>query len=293
MQKTIITCAVTGAGAITARSVHVPRTPAQIADEVIAAARAGAAIAHIHVRDPESGSPSMELAHYSAVAERVRASGVDVVVNLTTGAGGRYIPDPADPLRPAPGSTLSSPEARVRHVLALKPEICSLDVCTMNFGQHAFINVPAHLEQMARLIRQSGAKPELEVFDLGHIRLARHLIDQGLIDVPPLFQLCLGVPWGVDATPEMMMTLSRALPPGAKWAGFGISRMSFPMVAQAVLLGGHVRVGLEDNLYLDEGVLAQGNAQLVERAVRIIESLGAAVASPQEAREMLGLVKGH
>ena len=289
MSKTIITCAVTGAGAYTERMRNVPVTPEQIADECIAAANAGAAACHIHVRDPATGAPSMDLLHYREVVERIRDSGVDMVINLTTGIGARYIPSPEDPLKPAEGSNLAQPETRVEHVLDLRPEICSLDVGTMNFGRHAVINTPDHLARMATLVRRVGAKPEIEVFDVGQILHGVRMVEEGLIDAPPFFQICLGVAGGAPATAEAMFALKQFLPKDAHWGGFGLSAACFPMVAQCLLLGGHVRVGLEDNLYLSRGELAPGNASLVEKAVGIIRSLGGDIASPSEAREILGL----
>ncbi|MCZ7564350.1 MAG: 3-keto-5-aminohexanoate cleavage protein [Burkholderiales bacterium] len=285
----IITCALTGAGDTTKLSSAVPITPEAIANEAIAARAAGASIVHIHVRDPETGAPSMRFEHYREVVERIRDAGSDVIINLTTGAGARFTPSAEDPRQATRESTITHPEARVEHVLRLKPEICSLDVATMNFGSHAFLNVPAHIERMAALVQDAGAKPELEVFDLGHVRLARHLCEQGVIRGTPLFQLCLGVPWGAPATPETMLLMRDQLPPNAVWAGFGIARNQFPMVAQAALLGGHVRVGLEDNLYLAKDQLAPGNAALVERAVAIIGSVGLVVATPRSARALLEL----
>lgn len=288
MAKTILTCAVTGAGAYTERTRHVPVTPEEIAGECLAAARAGAAVCHIHVRDP-SGAPSMELAYYREVVERIRACDVDLVINLTTGAGARYIPSEEDPLLPAPGSTLTTPEERVQHIVALHPEICSLDIGTMNFGKHAVLNVPQHVAAMARQVQSVGTKPELEVFDIGHIDLARRMIEEGVIEDVPFFQICLGVAGGAPATPQALMAMLSFLPPGSHWGGFGISAASLPMVAQCILLGGHVRVGLEDNLYLRRGVPAPGNAALVEQAVRVVRDLGGELASPAEAREILGL----
>lgn len=289
--KTILTCAVTGAGAYTDRMRAVPVTPAQIAAECFAAADAGAAACHIHVRDPDSGAPSMELAYYREVVGIIRASGSAMIINLTTGAGARYIPSAEDPLVPATGSTFTTPEIRVAHVVALSPDICSLDVATMNFGKHAIINTPSHLARMATLIREAGTKTELEVFDVGQIMHARRMIDDGLIDAPPFFQLCLGVPGGAPATAQAMVALHSFLPPGAHWGGFGVAAASFPMVAQCVVMGGHVRVGLEDNIYLERGVLAPGNAALVEKAVGIVHALGGAIASPAEARAILGLAQ--
>ena len=288
-QKTIITCAVTGAGAYTQKMKAVPITPAQIAAECLAAASAGAAVCHIHVRDLDHGGTSMEIDLYREVVERLRDSGTDLVLNLTTGAGARYIPSVEDPLKPGPGSTLASPEIRVRHVVALKPEICSLDIATMNFGAHSILNTPDHLRRMGAAIRDAGVKPELEVFDIGHIDLAIRLIAEGVLAEPPFFQICLGVPGGSPATPEALLALKQFLPRDAVWGGFGIGPSSFPMVAQCVLAGGHVRVGLEDNLYMSRGVLASGNAQLVERAAHIVEILGGEIASPSEARAILGL----
>ena len=287
----IITCAVTGGGDTAKLSPAVPVKPADIARECLAAAAAGAAIVHIHVRDPATTRQSMDVALYREVVARIRDAGTDVLINLTTGPGARFVPAADDPRMPGPGTTMATPQARVAHILELKPDVCSLDVATFNFGAHAFVNIPGHLSAMAKLIKQASVKPELEVFDLGHIRLARHLIETGDISEPPLFQLCLGIPWGATASPRSMMAMRDELPAGAMWAGFGISRQQFPMVAQAVVLGGHVRVGLEDNLYLSRGVLAPGNAPLVERAVKIIELLGSEVATPKQARQLLGLGK--
>lgn len=288
MIKTILTCAVTGAGAYSERTRHVPVTPAQIADECLSSARAGAAVCHIHVREP-SGAPSMEVGYYREVVERIRTSDTDLVINLTTGAGARFIPAEDDPQKPAPGSTLTTPEIRVRHVVELRPEICSLDIGTMNFGKHAVLNTPAHVTAMALQVQAVGTKPELEVFDIGHIDLARRMIDSGVISGTPFFQICLGVAGGAPATPQALLSLLQFLPTGAIWGGFGISAGSLPMVAQCVLLGGHVRVGLEDNLYLRRGELAPSNAALVEQAVNVIEALGGSLASPAEARQILGL----
>ena len=290
-QRVMISCAVTGGGDTVGKHPAIPVTPQQIAQSAIEAAEAGAAIVHIHVRDPATGKPSMEFAHYREVFERIRGSGSEVIINLTTGPGGRFIPSPADPRQPGEGTTLSPPGIRTAHVEELRPEVCSLDMGSMNFGPHVFMNTPAHLTAMARAIRKAGSRPELEVFDAGHIRLARHLIDQGEIASPPMFQICLGIPWGAPATPEAMLYMRGMLPPDAIWAAFGISAQQFPMVAQAVLLGGHVRVGLEDNLYIEKGVFAPTNAALVEKAAKIIRILGAEPATPAEARKILGTVK--
>jgi uncharacterized protein (DUF849 family) len=287
-EKTIITCAVTGSTMDALRAnPAVPVTPQQIAEECLRARAAGATIVHIHVRDPETGAPSMELKHYEEVVKRIRDAGSDVLINLTTGAGARFSPREDNPMQATADSTMSSPEKRVEHVLKLLPDLCSLDVATMNFPTYAFVNVPSHIERMAKMVQDAGVKPEMEVFDLGHARLAANMVQRGVIKGRPLFQLCLGIPWTAPATTAGMMAMAAELPVGSNWAAFGISSQEFPMVAQAVLLGGHVRVGLEDNLYVKRGVLAKSNADLVERAVRIIDALGSSPATPAEARKML------
>lgn len=285
----IITCALTGGAPFTRKNKAVPVTPQEIADSAVGAARAGAAVVHIHVRDPETGQPSMRPDLYRETVERIRDSGVDVIINLTTGPGARFVPRDDDPRVGGAGTTMKPWPERVTHVEELKPEVCSLDVGSMNFGEHVFVNTPAHLRKMAEAIRNTGTKPELEVFDLGHVRLARRLVEDGLVAPPPLFQICLGIPWGAPATPETMLAMRDQLPAGALWAGFGIGAAQFPMVAQAVLLGGHVRVGLEDNLYVRRGELAPSNAALVEHAVSIIDQLGEKPASVSEARGILEL----
>ena len=285
----IITCAVAGADDSVAKNPAVPVTPEQIATSSIGAAKAGAAAVHIHARDPETGKPSMDPALYRETVERIRASGVDVLINLTTGAGARWMPSPDDASVPGLGTTLVSPAKRVEHIIELKPDICSLDMGSVNFGRHVFVNSPQSLSEMARAIKDTGIKPELEVFEAGHIRFTRHLLDEGEIAEPTLFQIVLGVPWGAPATTQAMVYMRDLLPPGAQWAAFGISAAEFPMAAQAAILGGHVRVGLEDNLYMARGVLAPSNAALVERAAEIIRAIGAEVATPDEARHILGL----
>lgn len=289
--KTMISCAVTGGADSTRKSPHVPVTPEQIAQAVIDAANAGASIAHIHVRDPKTGLASQNVDYYRDVVERIRGARCNIVINLTTGPGSRFIPSEADPKVGGPGTTMTQPLERVRHVVELRPDICSLDVGSMNFGETGFVNTPQHLRAMAKAIADAGVKPELEVFEPGHIMLARKMIEDGHIARPALFQICLGISYGAPATAESMMFMKSLLPPDAMWAAFGIARMEFPMVAQAVVLGGHVRVGLEDNLYLEPGVLSPGNAPLVERAVRIVRLLGSEAASPDEARQILGLAR--
>ena len=287
-RKVIVTCAVTGGGDTVGKHPAIPVTPEQIASACVDAAKAGATICHIHVRDPATGKPSMDPALYREVVARIRESGTDLVINLTTGAGGRFVPGDVKPSEAGAGTNLSTPAERVQHVEELRPEICSLDMGTMNFGPHVFMNTPAHLATMAKAIQAAGVKPELEVFDSGHVRLANHFVESGIIEGTPLYQLCLGISWGQPATPAAMAYMRDLLPPGAEWAGFGISRMQFPMVAQAVLLCGHVRVGLEDNIYLERGVFGS-NAQLVEKAIKIINLMGYETATPQDARQILKL----
>lgn len=286
-RKIIITCAVTGGSALTKNSRFVPVTPKQIAEESIAAARAGAASVHIHVRDPETGAPSMAYEHYHEVVQRIRDSGVDVLINLTTGMGATYVP-PLNDEGPAE-SVVHSPDARTIHVSRIRPDICTLDVATMNFGPHAMVNTPDHIKRMSLRIQEAGTKPELEVFDLGHLGLALHLLNEGHLPKPPFFQFCLGIPGGAPATTETMVLMRSLLTPGSVWSAFGIGRSQMPMVAQSIILGGHCRVGLEDNLYVRHGELAQGNAPLVEKAVQIVEGIGEAVATVDEAREILSL----
>jgi uncharacterized protein (DUF849 family) len=288
-RKIIISCAVTGSADSPGKNPAVPVTPEQIAKSSIDAAKAGAAVVHIHVRNPQTTKPSMDGALYREVVERIRASGTDVLINLTTGPGARFEHDPQDPTKASPASTLRGPEDRVRHVIELRPDICSLDMGSLNMGSRVFINTPQHLQTMAVAIRDVGVLPELEVFETGHLLLAKRMIETGHIKPPGMFQLCLGISWGQPATPEAMTYMRNLLPPGSPWFAFGISLYQFPMVAQAVLLGGHVRVGLEDNLYLEKGKLAPSNAALVEKAAHIIEVLGDQIASPAEAREILGL----
>lgn len=288
-----VTCAVTGAGNTVGRHPGVPVTPEQIASSVIDAAKAGATFAHIHVRDPATGKGSRDPKLFKEVVDRVRSSGTDVVINLTAGMGGDWVPGDSDPSMPGPGTDMIGARERLAHVESLRPEICSLDCGTMNFGNgnEIYISTPAYLREMAGLIKSWGVKPELEVFELGHIRFAKQMIAEGLIADPPMFQICLGIPWGADHTVDTMKCMKDELPPNAVWAGFGISRMQMPMAAAAVAMGGNVRVGLEDNLYLDRGVLAT-NAQLVERAIEIVTRMGARVLTPAEARAKLGLKKG-
>lgn len=286
----IVTCAVTGAGDTVGRHPGVPVTPEQIADAALEAANAGAAVAHIHVRDPETGQGSRDPELFKEVVDRIRDSDTDVVINLTAGMGGDWVPSADNPAMPGPGTDMIGAMERLAHVEGLLPEICSLDCGTLNFGNDdtIYIATPPTLRKMAALTQEWGVKPEMEVFELGHIRFARQMVDEGLIDAPPMFQICLGIPWGADQSVDIMKAMKDQLPQDAAWAGFGISRMQMPMAAAAVLMGGNVRVGLEDNLYLDRGVLAT-NGQLVQRAVEIIERLGARALTPAEARKKLNL----
>jgi uncharacterized protein (DUF849 family) len=288
-RKVMISCAVTGSADTPGRNPAVPVTPQQIAESAIEAAKAGAAIVHIHVRDPQTTKPSMEFDHYREVVERIRDNGVDVVINLTTGPGARFVPGLDDPLKFGPATTLRSVQDRVRHVVKLKPEICSLDMGSMNMGNNVFVNSVGYLEAMATAIREAGVLPELEVFETGHLLLARRMIESGFIKPPGMFQICLGISWAQPASPEAMTYMRNLLPPESPWFSFGISLHQFPMAAQAVLLGGHVRVGMEDNIYLERGKLAPSNAALVEKAAKVIEVLGDHVATPAEARQILGI----
>ncbi len=288
--EVIVTCAVTGGGDTVGKHPGIPVTPEQIANAAIEAAKAGAAIAHIHVRDPETGKGSRDPALFKEVVDRIRSSDTDVVINLTAGMGGDWVPDLADPSMPGPGTDMVGPLERLAHVEELLPEISSLDCGTLNFGNDdtIYISTPPMLRKMAESIKQWGVKPEMEVFELGHLRFAKQMIAEGLVEDPPMFQICLGIPWGADQSVDTMKVMKDELPTGAMWSSFGISRMQMPMAATAVAMGGNVRVGLEDNLYLDRGVLAT-NAQLVERVIGIIERMGARAVTPAEARKKLNL----
>lgn len=290
-RKVMISCAVTGSADTPGRNPAVPVTPEQIAQSAIDAAKAGAAIVHIHVRNPKTTKPSMDGALYREVVERIRADGTDVLINLTTGPGARFKHDDDDPSKPSADSTLRSPEDRVRHVVELKPDICSLDMGSLNMGDRVFVNTPPHLQAMALAIKDAGVMPELEVFETGHLLLAKRFIENGYVKPPGMFQICLGISWGQPATPEAMSYMRSLLPQNSPWFAFGISLHQFPMVAQAVLLGGHPRVGMEDNIYLEKGKLAPSNAALVEKAAKIIEILGDQVATPNDARKILGLTE--
>jgi uncharacterized protein (DUF849 family) len=289
--KVIITCAVTGAGDTVGKHPAIPVTPEQIANSALEAASAGATIVHCHVRDPKTGKGARGVHLYAEVMERIRAKNKDVIINFTAGMGGDLeVGSGENPKEWGPGTDLVGPEERLIHIKELKPELCTLDCGSLNFGDGNAIVVqtPVQLREQARLIKSYGVKREMEIFDTGNLWFAKQLCAEDLIDSPPMFQLCLGIPWGAPYDSETMAYQKAQLPPGAIWAAFGIGRNEFPAVAQAVLLGGHVRVGLEDNLWLEKGVHAS-NGTLVEKAVKIIEILGTKVASPDEGREILKL----
>ena len=290
--EVIVTCAVTGAGDTLGKHPEVPVTPEQISNAAIAAAKAGASVAHIHVRDPETGLCSRDVNLFKEVVERIRDSETDVVINLTAGMGGDWVPSEENPSMPGPGTDMIGPEERLAHVKEIHPEICSLDCGKMNFGNgnEIYISPPGYLREMASMIQEWGVKPELEVFELGQIRFAKQMIKEGLINEPPMFQICLGIPWGAEQTVDSMKVMKDELPTNASWASFGIGRMQMPMAAAAVAMGGNVRVGLEDNLYLEKGVLAS-NDQLVTRVIEIIQRMGSRVLSPKETRDKLKLKK--
>ncbi|MEX0287369.1 MAG: 3-keto-5-aminohexanoate cleavage protein [Paracoccaceae bacterium] len=289
-----ITCAVTGSGGTQDRSPHVPRSPEQIANSAIDAAKAGAAIVHCHVRDPETGAPSRNLDYYREVTERIREADVDVVLNLTAGMGGDMVfGSPENPLPLDEGGTdMIGAAARVEHVKQCRPEICTLDCGTMNFAEADYVmtNTPGMLQAMGRMMTAMGVKPEIEAFDTGHLWYAKQLVADGVLEAPGLVQLCMGVPWGAPDDLNTFMAMVNNVPDDWTFSAFSLGRNQMAYAAAAVLAGGNVRVGLEDNLWLDKGVLAR-NDQLVERAVTIVENMGARVIGAAEVREKLGLTK--
>ncbi len=290
-KSTILTCAVTGNLTKPEMNPKLPITPEQIASAALEAADAGAAIVHIHVRNPENGAPSMETALYKDVVDRIRSKNKALIINLTTGPGGRYHPSDEDPAKAGPRTNLVHPLKRVAHVQQLKPDVATLDLNTMNFGAEIVINTPPNLRKMAEVIYASGAKPELELFDSGDIQIAHDLIKDGTLKAPAMACLVLGVKYGFAATAETMIYAKTQLPEGTEWTGFGIGRAAFPMVAQSWILGGNVRVGMEDTVHIAKGKLTSGNAELVEKARWIVESMGGELASAEEARERLGLTR--
>ena len=292
-KEVFITCAVTGSGGTQDRSPHVPRSPQQIADSAIAAARAGAAVVHCHVRDPETGAPSRKPEFYREVTDRIRDADIDMVLNLTAGMGGDMVfGKPTSPLPLQDGTDMASAEERLEHIAECLPEICTLDCGTMNFAEADYVmtNTPGMLEAMGGMMTELGVKPEIEAFDTGHLWFAKKLVADGVLTSPALVQLCMGVPWGAPDDLNTFMAMVNNVPDDWHWSAFSLGRNEMPFVAAAVLAGGNVRVGLEDNLWLDKGVLATNEA-LVSRAVTIIESMGATVVGPEAVRERLSLQK--
>jgi uncharacterized protein (DUF849 family) len=289
----IISAAISGSGPTENKTPHLPITPKQLADEAIAVAKAGAAIAHIHVRDPKTGAASRDIRLYKEVVDRIRQESTDVIINLTTGMGGDLFLGPDDnPTELSQHTDLVGQVKRQEHVELLLPEICSLDCGSFNYdvNNYVYVSTTDMLRTGAKRLQKLGVKPELEVFDLGHIWFAKQMIAEGILDAPPLFQLCMGVKWGAEGNTANMKAMVDNLPSGANWAAFGLGPNEMPMAAQAALLGGNIRVGLEDNIYLEKGVLAT-NVQLVERARNIVELMGASIQTPAQARESLGLKK--
>ncbi len=293
-KKVFITAALTGSGDTQNKSLNVPRSPRQIAEAAIAAAKAGAAVVHCHVRDPQTGAPTRDLGLYREVTDHIRAANVDMVLNLTAGMGGDLVTGPSDaplPLKAA-GTDMASAADRVAHIAACRPEICTLDCGTMNFAEADYVmtNTPGMLRAMAGLMRDFGVRPEIEAFDTGHLWLAKQLVSEGLIDDPVMVQLCMGIPWGAPDDLNTLMAMVNNVPESWVFSAFSIGRHQMPYVAAAVLSGGNVRVGLEDNLYLERGLLAT-NDQLVAKAARIIDSMGVGLMTPEEVRAELRLEK--
>ena len=288
-----ITCAITGSGSTQDRSDKVPRSPAQIAESAIAAARAGAAVVHCHVRDPETGVPSRDPKLYRELTHRIRDSDTDVVLNLTAGMGGDMVfGPPSAPLPLQAGTDMGSAESRIEPIAECLPEICTLDCGTMNFAEADYVmtNTPGMLRAMGSMMTSLGVKPEIEAFDTGHLWFAQQLVKEGVIDDPVLVQLCMGIPWGAPNDLNTFMAMVNNIPTNWNWSSFSIGRDQMPYVAASVLAGGNVRVGLEDNLWLEKGVLAS-NADLVSKASSIIHGMGAKLMGPQQVREKLGLTK--
>jgi uncharacterized protein (DUF849 family) len=289
LPRIFITAAVTGNLTTPEQTPHLPITPAQIADACLEAAEAGAAIAHIHVRDPATGKPSMDFAHYREVVERIRAHNPVLILNLTTGPGGRYMPSDDNPAVAGPGTTLTRPEARVEHITALRPEICTLDLNTMNSGGQVVINTPRNVRRIARIIREARVKPEIELFNAGDIAMLHDLISDGTLDPAPLCSIVMGVKYGFQPSPETVLYARSLLPEGAQFTAIGIGRHVFTAATQSYLAGGHVRVGIEDGIYLSRGVLAPSTAAMVTKIRRIAEALGADIATSIQVRDLLGL----
>ena len=291
--KVIITCAVTGNLTRPDQTPYLPITPGQIVDACLGAADAGAAVVHIHVRDPVSGAPSMELALYREVVRQLRSKNPEMILNVTTGPGGRFVPSAEDPRVAAEGSTLVVPERRVEHIAALRPDICTLDLNTMNSGGQVVINTPGNVRRMAKIIREAGVCPEIELFDSGDIALLHDLLLDGTLSGPLLCSFVMGVKYGFQPSPETVLYARHLLPAGAQFTAIGIGRSMFKMAAQSYLAGGHVRVGLEDSVYLTKGELASSNAALVKKVARIVEDLGGEIATAGEARRILQLPESN
>ena len=287
--KVIITCAVTGNLTTPEQTPYLPITPQQIADACLGAADAGAAIVHIHVRDPLTGHPSMLLDHYIDVVQRIRARNPELILNITTGPGGRFVPSKDEPKVAAEGTTLMLPEKRVEHIAALRPDICTLDLNTMNSGREVVINTPGNVRRMAKVIAEVGVKPEIELFDSGDIALMHDLIADGTLQGPVMCSFVMGVRYGFQPAPETVLYARGLLPKDAEFTAIGIGKAAFTTVAQSYLAGGHVRVGLEDAVYVARGQLATSNAEMVAKARRIVEDLGGMIATSDEARRIVGL----
>lgn len=287
--KVFITCAVTGNLTTPDQTPHLPITPEQIADACLGAAEAGAAITHIHVRDPATGAPSMEIEYYQDVVARIRKQNTQLILNITTGPGGRFVPDHDEPKMFGPGTTLMNPEKRAAHIAILKPDIATLDLNTMNSGKQVVINTPGNARRMAKVITEAGVKPEIELFDSGDIAMVLDMVKDGTLAGPLLTSFVMGVPYGFQPSPETVIYARNLLPVDAQFTAIGIGRTVFSYVAQSYLAGGHVRVGLEDGVYLSRGVMAESNAAMVGKARRMIEDIGGQIANPREAREIIGL----
>jgi uncharacterized protein (DUF849 family) len=293
LTKVFITCAVTGNLTTPAQTPHLPITPKEIADAAISAADEGAAVAHIHVREPETGAPSMRLDLYEEVVARIRSSNSELIINLTTGPGGRFAPSDEDPKIAGPGTTLLPPEQRVEHIAALQPDICTLDLNTMNSGGQVVINTPGSIRRMAKVICHAGVRPEIELFDSGDIALLHDLVRDGTLATPLMTSIVMGVRYGFQPSPETVLYARNLLPANATFTAVGIGRAAFSTVALSYLTGGNVRIGLEDSVYLERGVLAQSNAALVAKTRRIVEDLGGQIATAAETRVILGLARNN
>jgi len=289
-REVFITCALTGSGDSATKSDKVPVTPSEIAADAVKAAKAGAAVVHVHVRNPETKGFSRNLDLYKEVTKLIRGSGVNVILNLTAGMGADFVPDKEDYNKGGPGSDMISPYERVRHILEIKPDISTLDCGSMNYTASVYIASMNMLRETATLLRDAGVKAEVEAFELGHLWQAKQLMDEGLLPKDSIFQLCMGVPYGAEANPHNMLAMVNALPPGVVWSSFALGRMEMPWVAMSVVHGGNVRVGLEDNIYLGKGQLAS-NEDLINHAREIIERMGSRVIGPDEARVKIGLKK--